>query len=166
MKCQGCESQDVVVHLTQIVNKEMRTLHLCERCAAKKGLQTTSVPNNFPLADFLAQMEGEPRSVEAENPSPACSFCGLVFSEFREAGRLGCPHCWSSFEVQLRGLVRRIHNGSQHVGKVYLSPDPSTFEREKRLGVLRRKLERAVQIEDFERAAELRDQIRTTEPVG
>ena len=153
MKCQGCGSQDVVVHLTQIVNKEMRTLHLCERCAAKKGLQTTSVPNNFPLADFLAQMEGEPRSVEAENPSPACSFCGLVFSEFREAGRLGCPHCWSSFEVQLRGLVRRIHNGSQHVGKVYLSPDPSTFER-------------AVEIEDFERAAELRDQIRTTEPVG
>ena len=166
MKCQGCGCEDVVVHLTQIVDKEMRTLHLCERCAAEKGLQTTSVPENSPLTDFLAQMGGEPRSVEAAVPSTACSYCGLVFSEFKEAGRLGCPHCWSSFEMQLRGLVKRIHSGSQHVGKVYLSPDPSTFEREQRLGVLRRKLERAVEIEDFERAAELRDLIRATEPVG
>ena len=166
MKCQACGSDEVIVHLTQIVDKEMRTFHLCERCAAEKGLQKSSVPENFPLTEFLAQMEGEPPSVEAESRPPACSYCELAFSEFRESGRLGCPHCWSSFETQLRGLVRRIHSGSQHVGKVYLSPDPSTFEREKRLGVLRRKLERAVELEDFERAAELRDQIRATEPVG
>ena len=166
MNCQSCGSEAVAVHLTQIVDKEMRTLHLCERCAAEKGLQATAVPENFPLTDFLAQMEGEPRSAEAVAPSPDCSYCGLAFSEFKDAGRLGCPHCWSSFEVQLRGLVRRIHSGSQHVGQVYLSPAPATFEREKRLGVLRRKLERAVELEDFERAAELRDQIRATEPVA
>lgn len=166
MKCQACGSDEVTVHLTQIVDKEMHTFHLCERCAAEKGLQKSSVPENFPLTEFLAQMEGEQPSAEAETCPPACSYCELAFSEFRESGRLGCPHCWSSFETQLRGLVRRIHSGSQHVGKVYLSPDPSTFEREKRLGVLRRKLERAVELEDFERAAELRDQIRATEPVA
>ena len=166
MKCQACGSEEVAVHLTQIVDKEMHTFHLCERCAAEKGLQKSSVPENFPLTEFLAQMEGETPGVEAETRPPACSYCELAFSEFRESGRLGCPHCWSSFETQLRGLVRRIHSGSQHVGKVYLSPDPSTFEREKRLGVLRRKLERAVELEDFERAAELRDQIRATEPVA
>jgi protein-arginine kinase activator protein McsA len=36
---------------------------------------------------------------------------------------------------------------------------------EKRLDGLRRKLERAVEMEDFERAAEIRDEIRTLEPV-
>jgi protein arginine kinase activator len=54
--------------------------------------------------------------------------------------------------------------GTQHVGKVYLSPDPSVSEREKRLEGLRKKLRRAVEMEDFERAAELRDEIRALEP--
>lgn len=166
MKCQSCGSENVVIHLTQIVDEEMRTLHLCERCAAEKGLQSSTVPENFPLTDFLAQMEGEERSPREEVAPADCSFCGLDFSEFKETGRLGCPHCWSSFEAQLRGLLKRIHSGSQHLGKVYLSPDPSILEREKRLGVLRRKLQRAVELEDFERAAELRDEIRATERVA
>ena len=166
MKCQNCGSENAVIHLTQIVDDEMKTLHLCERCAAEKGLETSTVPENFPLTDFLAHMGPEERSPAEESAPASCSFCGLAFSEFKETGRLGCPHCWSSFEVQLRGLLRRIHGGSQHLGKVYLSPDPSISEREKRLDALRRKLQRSVELEDFERAAELRDEIRATEPVA
>ena len=166
MKCQNCGSENAVIHLTQIVDDEMKTLHLCDRCAAEKGLETSTVPANFPLTDFLANMGPEDRSPEEETPTRSCSFCGLTFAEFKETGRLGCPHCWSSFEVQLRGLLRRIHGGSQHVGKVYLSPDPSVSEREKRLDALRRKLQRAVDLEEFERAAKLRDEIRATEPVA
>ena len=166
MNCQKCESEDAVIHLTQIVDDEMKTLHLCERCAAEKGLETSTVPESFPLTDFLAKMGPEDRVPAEHAPKPSCSFCGLEFSEFKKLGRLGCPHCWSAFEVQLRGLLRRIHGGSQHLGKVYLSPDPSASEMEKRLEMLRRKLHRAVELEEFERAAELRDEIRAAEPVG
>lgn len=167
MKCQKCLSEDAVVHLTQIVDDQMKTLHLCERCAAEQGLETSTVPENFALTDFLAQMSPEGQGTPSrESADRSCSFCGLAFSEFKETGRLGCPHCWSSFEGELRGLVRRIHGGSQHLGKVYLSPDPTVSEREKRLEALRRKLQRAVDLEDFERAAELRDEIRATEPVA
>ncbi len=166
MKCQNCGSENAVIHLTQIVDDEMKTLHLCERCAAEKGLETSTVPENFPLTDFLAKMGPEEKTPAEHPPVGSCSFCGLEFSEFKELGRLGCPHCWSSFEVQLRGLLRRIHGGSQHLGKVYLSPDPSVSEREKRLDALRRKLQRAVELEDFERAAELGDEIRAAEPVA
>jgi protein arginine kinase activator len=153
-----------VVHLTQIVNNEMSTFHLCEKCAAEKGLETSPEPVNFPLTDFLAQM-GEAEAVAVEpSQDQGCSFCGLTFKGFRESGRLGCPHCYSSFEAQLRGLLRRIHGGTQHMGKVYLPPDPSASQMEKRLEALRRKLERAVESEDFERAASIRDEIRTMEP--
>jgi protein arginine kinase activator len=62
-------------------------------------------------------------------------------------------------------LLRRIHGGTQHMGKVYLPPDPTASEMEKRLEGLRRKLERAVDAEDFERAAEIRDEIRSMEPI-
>lgn len=163
--CDNCGGDEAVVHLTQIVNNEMTTFHLCETCAAEKGLEPTPESVNFPLTDFLAQM-GEEEPGGQERPSEACSFCGLTFDDFRETGRLGCPQCYSTFEPHLRGLLRRIHGGTKHVGKVYLPPDPSASEMEKRVEALRRKLERAVAAEDFERAAELRDEIRTLEPTG
>lgn len=164
-KCDNCGSDDAVVHLTQIVNDQMSTYHLCEKCAAAKGLETSGVQTNFPLTDFLAQMgSGEQPETPEGQEQVACDFCGLTFEGFKETGRLGCPHCWTTFEGQLGNLVRRIHGSTNHVGKVYLPPDPSVSERKRRIEGLRRKLDRAVETENFERAAELRDQIRELEP--
>lgn len=164
--CENCGSNEAVVHLTQIVNNEMATYHLCEKCAAAKGFETSPEPANFPLSDFLAQMGEGSAAADVEDSGERCGFCGLAFKDFRETGRLGCAHCYSTFEGHLRGLLRKIHGGTQHVGKVYLPPDPTASEMEKRLEVLRRKLQRAVETEDFERAAELRDEIRAMEPAG
>ena len=162
--CEKCGSNEAVMRLTQIVNNEMSTYHLCETCAAKKGVETAPEAANFPLTDFVAQM-GDERGESDTTPDLECSFCGLSFKAFRETGRLGCPHCYETFESHLRRLLRRIHGGVKHVGKVYLPPDPTASEMGKRLEGLRRRLHRAVDSEDFERAAELRDQIRSLEPV-
>lgn len=164
--CDHCGASDAVVHLTQIVNNEMTTCELCEKCAAEKGLETTPDPGNFPLTDFLAQMGEDPGIASEGQADEACPFCGLTFQDFRETGRLGCPQCYETYQGHLNGLLRRIHGGTQHVGKVYLPPDPSASQMEKRLETLRRRLARAVEAEDFERAAELRDEIRTLEPAG
>ncbi len=162
--CDHCGSSDAVVHLTQINDNEMSTYHLCEKCAAAKGLETAGQQVNTPLGDFLAQMGDEPGPSEGGHEAEACSFCGLTFSDFRESGRLGCPHCYTTFESYLKGLLRRVHGSTQHVGKIYLSPDPTRTELEERLERLRRKLRNAVEHEDFERAAEIRDRIRAIEP--
>ncbi len=139
----------------------MSTFHLCETCAAAKGLQPGADTGNFPLSDFLAQVgKGVPESVSAGGP---CAFCGLTLEEFRKSGRLGCSHCYVTFETNLKTLLRRLHGGTQHVGKVYLPPDPTRAEQQERLAGLRRKLDRAVEAEDFERAAQIRDLIRTLE---
>lgn len=162
--CEICGERPAVVHLTQVVDNKTIHSHLCEACAAKKGVSEPSPPGSLPLVDFLATMGGEPpmeTSGTAEEVS--CPFCGLLASDFKDHGRLGCPQCYSTFEPSLRSLLRRIHGGTQHVGKVYLPPDPSMREREKRLEGLRNKLRRAVDAEDFERAAELRDEIRAME---
>ena len=161
--CDSCGSSDAVVNFTQIVQDEMSAFHLCEACAAEKGLEPAPEPSNFPLTDFLAQM-GDERGRDALDTDHQCSFCGLSFGQFRETGRLGCPHCYQTFESNLRRLLRRIHGGVQHVGKVYLPPDPTASEMEKRLDGLQRKLHRAIETEDFERAAEVRDEIRSLEP--
>jgi len=163
--CDACGGPGAIVHLTQVVDNETRTTHLCEKCAAEKGIQTSAPPSNLHLADFLAKMGGDdPSSPDRSQEDLTCPFCGLSTAGFKDLGRLGCPQCYPTFESYLRGLLRRIHGGTQHVGKVYLPPDPSASDREKRLETLKRKLARAVNTEDFERAAELRDQIRTLEP--
>ena len=165
--CDQCGAADAVVHLTQIVSNEMRTSHLCEKCAAVKGVEGwKEEPPNFPLTGFLAQLTDAPGSQDPPETFGPCSFCGLTFDDFREAGRLGCPHCYTTFESYLRRLLRRVHGSTQHVGKVYLPPDPTSSDLEKQLEVLRHKLQRAVDAEDFERAAGLRDKIRGMEPAG
>lgn len=164
MVCDTCGSTDAVVHLTQIVNNEMSTHHLCGRCASEKELEREPESANLQLIDVISQVTvdappgAQPTDVE-------CSFCGLTFPGFRNTGRLGCPHCYETFAGQLPRLLRRIHGEAKHVGKVYLPPDPTASETEKHLEGLRRQLNRAVQSEAFERAAALRDEIRALEPV-
>lgn len=162
MLCDHCGDQEAVIHLTQIVNNEMRTFHLCEACAAEKGLEPGVASTNVPLTDFIAQM-GKTIPTESVEAGGECGYCGLTPEDFKRTGRLGCSHCYVTFEPHLRKLMRRIHGGTQHVGKVYLPPDPTEADREDRLRGLRRKLDRAVRVEDFERAAEIRDEIRTLE---
>lgn len=161
MECENCGNDPAVVHWTQIENDEMKTSHLCEACAAQKGLASTPEPASEPLADFLAQLgKGVP---EESATAESCPSCGLELSELRQAGRLGCAACYGHFERQLRGLLRRLHGGTQHVGKVVLPPDPEEADVTARVKSLRRSLERAVEAEDFEHAAVLRDQIRRLE---
>ena len=92
-----------------------------------------------------------------------CPSGGLNLSDFKKPGRLGCARCYSVFDTSLRGLLRKLHGGTQHTGKVYLPPNPSETNRTARVVSLRRSLAHAVENEDFERAAALRDEIRRLE---
>ena len=93
----------------------------------------------------------------------SCDFCGATLQDFRDSGRLGCPQCYTVFEHHLRGLLRRLHGSSQHVGEVYLAPSSAAPEPHRLLTDLREQLRRAVDSENFELAAELRDRIRVLE---
>ncbi len=160
MQCDRCGKNPAVIHLTQIENNEMSTFHLCDQCAAEKGLGTSATAETAPLTDFLAQMGKSLTASVSSSAAGACEFCGLTINDFKRTGRLGCPHCYAQFDQHLRGLLRKLHGGTQHVGKVYLPPDPRESDRTARIAGLRRSLTRAVETEDFERAAALRDQIR------
>ncbi len=160
--CEDCGTNEAVIRLTHVVNNEMTVVGLCESCAAERGVDSSSSQVASPLADFLAQMSGD--AVQETPSAQRCSFCGLSYRDFKQVGRLGCPECWSAFQGPLESLVRRIHGSVQHLGKVYLPPDPSASEVEKRLEGLRHRLDRAVQAEDFERAAAIRDRIQELRP--
>lgn len=159
----GCENP-AVVHLTTVVDNKSTTSYLCTDCAQAKGISTEPTPA-VDVSDFLAQL-GESGSAKSTTTTEPCSFCELTFDNFRESGRLGCPHCYTSFEDRMRRLLGRIHGASQHAGKVYLPADPAAADLGRRLDGLRRGLQRAIDAEDFERAAVLRDLIREHETAG
>lgn len=159
MQCERCGKNPAVIHLTQIVNNDTSTRHLCDSCAAEMGLDAGGSSETAPLTDFLAQM-GKGLPAGPASAAGTCEFCGLTMNDFKRTGRLGCPHCYAQFDQHLRGLLRKLHGGTQHMGKVYLPPDPRETDRAARVASLRRSLVRAVESEDFERAAVLRDQIR------
>jgi len=161
MLCDNCGKNEAEVHLTQIVENEMATVHLCPACAAEKGLDEPS--KKLPLDAFLAQMGQAALSDEEATIAGPCSYCHTTVDDFRQTGRLGCPHCYSIYETQLRAILRRIHGSTHHLGKVYVPPASTEADRSARLAGLKRKLQRAVEAEDFERAAVIRDQIRELE---
>jgi len=163
MSCDQCREREAVIHLTQIVNDQVTTLHLCERCAAEKGVESPASVTKTPLGSFLAAM-----GKEAETPAPktadTCSRCGGSLQDFRESGRLGCPDCYRSFETPLRDLLRRLHGSTHHLGERYAEREPAgVVVDHERAADLREQLRLAVETENFELAAELRDRLRVLE---
>ena len=162
MRCEDCQQDKATVHFTQIVNDETETFHLCSACAQKRGLKTSPVSGQMPLSDFLSEM-GAPIFTKATSANLACPRCGCSFRQFRKSGRLGCAHCYITFEQEMSALLRKIHGSNEHVGIVADEAIGPVGEEEERLFELKRELKRAIEREEYERAARLRDQISELE---
>jgi protein arginine kinase activator len=164
MSCEQCHEREAVIHLTQIVNEQVTTLHLCERCAAEKGVESPGSQPKTPLGSFLAAMGQElPEQTPTPRAGDTCPRCGGSLQDFRESGRLGCSDCYRTFEVPLRDLLRRLHGSTHHLGERYADREPATPTERHPTAELREQLRLAVETENFELAAELRDRLRVME---
>jgi protein arginine kinase activator len=155
MFCQRCHAK-ASVHLTETVDGRHRELHLCAPCARKAGLVLPEVPPELALdavvQNLIVAHVGE---LVGELADLACPVCGLKFMEFRARGRLGCPNDYGVFARGLVPLVQRAHGATRHVGKE-ARHHPSARQRLR----LRTELRDAIAREDYELAAQLRDQLR------
>jgi len=163
MLCQVCGKNPATVHFTEIHDNKLTEINVCERCAEEKGLRATSHPHKFDIADLLAGMVDTMTSSDEERVGRVqCPRCGMLYSSFRETGRLGCAECYSAFQFQLRPLLRRIHGDTRHRGKVP-ARDGDGAVRSRQIQRLHDDLQRAVEREDFEKAAGIRDEIKRLE---
>ena len=160
MMCDVCKERESVVKLYTADGNTQTQQHLCELCAAERGVEISGSPKH-PLGDFLQAVQLQ--LAVAPSESGRCSFCSATLRDFRETGRLGCPHCYTSFETSLRELLRRVHGNSVHVGRRYSAPEGDSPDAVVVLGELREQLRAAIENEEFERAADLRDRIRVLE---
>ncbi|HTM57493.1 MAG TPA: UvrB/UvrC motif-containing protein [Candidatus Udaeobacter sp.] len=160
MLCQICGKTAASVHFTEIHDNKMSEIHVCERCAEDKGLHTPARKHKFDIADLLAGMVDSMTSTEEERVgSVQCPSCGLLYSQFRETGRVGCAECYNAFKFQLRPLLRRIHGGLECKAK-QPPRQGGDVSRARQIQRLHDELQRLVEHEEFERAAAVRDEIR------
>ena len=166
MKCQKCE-KPATFHITELTGPELQEVHLCEDCA--RDYLTDTDPSEAPgpsVAGTLAQQlnlgqlkVGQTTEDLERLDRKACPKCGITFYEFRQEGRLGCPHDYVCFESELEPLIVNIHGDMVHTGKRPKRGEQGT-DRRTELIRLRREMKDAVQQEQYERASELRDQIQ------
>lgn len=163
--CQACHEREAVVRLTQIVGDDVTTVHLCSKCAAARGIETDAGVAQTPLGAFLAAMgKGAAPAASTSADGETCPGCGATLHDFRTSGRVGCAQCWTTFERPLRDLLRRLNGATRHTGEPYRPANVSDLSpaelQQRDRDELREELRRAIEAEQFERAAELRDQLR------
>lgn len=157
MQCCVCKEKPATVHLTQIVGDKMQKLDMCEECAKAKGIND---PTSFAMADLMLGLgASQELDASAAGAEVKCPHCGFSQADFKKTGRLGCPECYQTFAEGLSGLLKSMHKGPRHVGK---APEAlrKTRENADRMKSLQKKLAKAIETEDFETAAMLRDEIK------
>lgn len=160
MICQNCQQREATVQITKTINGETQKHYLCEQCA-HKAQEVNLVFHPGVIPDFLQALFGfttPPKSPKEE----VCPQCGRTLSQITQAGKLGCSECYQKFEPHLEPLLRKIHGGGHHVGKIPTRRG-AAIRGKVEIQNLKEKLQQLVQKEEFEAAAVVRDQIRQLE---
>ena len=164
MKCMFCNKPGTI-RLMKFVNQKKREVHLCERCARERNLlpEPPAPPIDLKaLMNLLMPPISIQSGASSQQPAePSCPECGLTYAAFKAEGRLGCSHDYEAFRPVLEPLLERIHRSMAHAGKF-----PTIKLRAARIEDLRAQMKVAVEIEDYEQAARLRDLVRQQEAEG
>jgi protein arginine kinase activator len=157
--CDLCGKPGADMKVSQLdKDGKVTELVVCSECARARGFSEVE-KIKMDVAEILADLKSR---VAEDDANIKCGRCGLTYAEFRRLGRVGCAECYTAFHEQMVPLVRRIHGAVQHVGRA-----THTGRKEAQVKMnaqkLREALSKAVEQEDYEKAAQLRDQLRTSD---
>ncbi|WP_223068813.1 UvrB/UvrC motif-containing protein [Paenibacillus caui] len=166
MLCQECGKRPASLHFSKIVNGDKSEYHLCEACAREKGELIPGTSGGFSIHNLLSGLlnfEAVEQGKRTVNPeSLRCEVCGMTYSQFSKLGRFGCSSCYKYFNNRLDPLFKRVHGSTVHTGKVPLRVG-GEIKTKRQIETLKRRLQDSIDHEEFETAAQLRDQIRELE---
>lgn len=152
MLCENCKKASATTHIKNTVNGITKEYYLCPQCAAKLGFSNF---NFFEINDFWGSLLGAQK-----NPNPQtkrCKTCNTSFNEIVESGKMGCPDCYIEFREEISPTIMKIHGKTEHKGltpgKVHKTENVQADE----IQNLENALKEAIDNEEFEKAAEIRD---------
>lgn len=156
MLCEKCGKREATTYYSENINGKKREMHLCSECAKDEGIGNFNFGFTFPslFSDFFGDERYAPLAEEKK-----CPTCNMTLSEFSRTGRVGCPDCYTAFEDEFRPMLLKMQKGDRHKG----SRPGSEPEKKHTVDSLKAELKEAIEKEDFERAAVLRDKIKEEE---
>ena len=171
MLCQHCQKNEATTHVKTVINGKHAEYRLCSECARELGYTGMGIFPDF-TADFggmLSSFLGA--ALPARSGAIRCDTCGSTMSDIKKTGKVGCADCYELFFSELMPTIRSIHGNTEHIGKrpviEYTENHPDgeaeKSESKSELEDLKAELKKAVDDENFERAAELRDEIKRRE---
>ena len=162
MICEKCNINPATVHVQQIINGEKTERYLCQSCAgdADQGI-SLNLFQGFMDAFLKTAATGVNVAAQADIDAK-CLNCGFTYNDFKKAGKLGCVNCYQAFRNELDRILKNIHGSSIHEGK-FPHKSGAVMMQKKALENLRNSLRKAIQNEEYEKAASLRDQIKEME---
>ena len=163
MLCQQCNQKSANVQITQTINNQKTVKYLCEACASAKQDSSLDYPFNMGnlLTSIMENIYGISQFPVKEIDS-LCNNCGMTFEEFIGNGKFGCSNCYTAFRPRLVPIFRRLHGSSTHNGKVPARNNIGKMAKKELLN-LKSMLEESIKNEEFEKAAQIRDKIKTLE---
>lgn len=150
MLCERCGQNPATVHLTNISGGTVSEHHLCEKCAGDEKF--ISELKNFDIFEMLSQKKQQ----EQSDSKVLCPVCGTYLSEFKKTAIAGCSNCYKIFAPVIKTMLIQIHGADEHI-KDNLTEMPSP---QSAVQALKAKLKKAVEAEEYEKAAILRDEIK------
>lgn len=172
MKCDRCKIENATIHLTQFTGEDVVSVNLCASCAQQAGIEESGnhKTNLISALKFFAAKVGANQSAPEDkkqlDPSLKnrhCLTCGLTGEELARTGLLGCPACYHAFNEKLKKDFQTFHRHMRHHGRGLSPVDSALFAQNMALAKLRESLNHAVQVENYEEAAELRDRLFSLE---
>lgn len=171
MLCDKCKKNEAKIYYTEIINGEKKEQHLCEECAMECTSFQTGSPimnSELTLGSLLSTILGNyygnnTQGTETKEKELSCEACGMTYSEFMKVGKFGCEKCYDSFEKVLEKSIKSIQGSDTHIGKKPKGFETKTDKIVKELSEIDKltiRLQEAIEKEEFEEAAKIRDRIR------
>lgn len=167
MLCDKCGEREASVHIVKVVNGDKKELNLCDKCAN----ESMEVPLNpfedlgeFSFQNLLSGLVDyvNKASQGAQKNEVVCENCGMAYNEFKKTGLLGCSECYKNFQNSINPVIKRVQGDMEHMGKVPTKAGKYFIEKRK-LVKLKEELQQAIFGEEYEKAAVLRDEIKSVQ---
>lgn len=167
MLCDNCKKNEATVHIKKLMNGSKQEYSLCDSCANELNgvsfvdISSIGLNNAFTVQDLLGGIIDyvNQSSQSSEVNIPTCENCGMSYTEFKKTGLMGCSECYESFDASLIPVIKRVQGNIEHVGRIPRKSGKEIMGK-RQLLKLRENLNKAITSEEYERAAEIRDEIR------
>ncbi len=161
MLCENCGHALATTHYHSIINGVVNDKYLCNTCALKYKNMKLSDSNIYNMLTSIFDDSVTYKNINNKK----CECCGTTIDDISKSGVVGCAECYKTFENELTPLLLKIHGRSLHVGKKannsQLTKNEITNVNE--IEKLKQELKAAIEKEEYEKAAIIRDKIKEIE---